>query len=177
MYRGVILEKQESRIKLIIVLLFISSFSLLFSLFGDYNGNFFNVLFGYAMPVLFLGFMAAAYVMLFFVNKERKIVQKKEHISSPSARHNNSKSRPTKGLPGAIRIFSNKYATIFDLLSALFLVLTIVFSFIPLTQDEVSIICLSVLVFCLHMHCLLNGVNFTYIFYNNKRGERQNEKD
>lgn len=50
-------------------------------------------------------------------------------------------------MPGALRILSNKYATIFDFLSLIFLILIIVFSFIPNMNQAVVIVSLTLLVF------------------------------
>ncbi len=169
------MNKLKKMMIAVIVLLSISSLSILLTYFGYRDGNFINRFLVYAVPITFFVFMIAGYVVLFFTNSERKIVQEKEQNSKQASARSNRKQRPTKGLPGAFRILTNKYATIFDLLSALFLILTVVFSFIPLLRTA-SIATVSFLVLCLQMHSILNGVNFTYIFYNNKRGDRGNEK-
>lgn len=158
------MEKLTSKMRAIIILLFISSFSLLLSFFGDYNGNLFNKIIAYTIPVLFWGGMIVAYVMLYKFNKKRTVLSENEKITQKeSANSHNRIKRPTRFMPGALRILSNKYATIFDFLSLIFLILIIVFSFIPNMNQAVVIVSLTLLVFCLHMHCLLNGVNFTYI--------------
>lgn len=158
------MEKLQKRMKTIIALLFVSSFSLLLSFFGDFNGNMLNIIVAYAIPIFFWGGMIAAYVMLFIFNKQRvMLIKSDKNPQKELNRSNNKIKRPTRFMPGALRILSNKYATIFDFLSMIFLILTILFSFFPNMNQVVVIVCLALLVFSLHMHCLLNGVNFTYI--------------
>lgn len=72
------MEKLTSKMRAIIILLFISSFSLLLSFFGDYNGNLFNKIIAYTIPVLFWGGMIAAYVMLYKFNKKRTVLSENE---------------------------------------------------------------------------------------------------
>lgn len=158
------MEKLNNKMRTIIILLFISSFSLLLSFWGDYNGNVLNIIIAYAIPILFWGGMILAYVMLYQFNKQRiKNSEAEKPLNNNSERTHNRIMRPTRFMPGALRIISNKYATIFDFLSLIFLILVIVLSFIPNVNQVIVIVCLSVLVFSLQMHCLLNGVNFTYI--------------
>lgn len=158
------MEKLNNKMRTIIILLFISSFSLLLSFWGDYNGNVLNIIIAYAIPILFWGGMILAYVMLYQFNKQRiKNAEAEKTLNNNSERTHNRIMRPTRFMPGALRIISNKYATIFDFLSIIFLILVIVLSFIPNVNQVIVIVCLSVLVFSLQMHCLLNGVNFTYI--------------
>ena len=158
------MEKLNNKMRTIIILLFISSFSLLLSFWGDYNGNVLNIIIAYAIPILFWGGMILAYEMLYQFNKQRiKNAEAEKPLNNNSERTHNRIMRPTRFMPGALRIISNKYATIFDFLSLIFLILVIVLSFIPNVNQVIVIVCLSVLVFSLQMHCLLNGVNFTYI--------------
>lgn len=159
---------------LIIVMLFISSFSLLLSFFGDYNGNAFNIIMAYAVGVLFWGLFIASYVLLAVLNSKRKKLEaeKKEENVNNTEEHSNryAASRKKSRKPGIITFCSNKYAMIFDILMILMLILTVVFSFIP-ALSSIAVICFAVLIFSIHMHCVLNGVNFRYI--HNRKGEQK----
>ena len=64
------MEKLNNKMRTIIILLFISSFSLLLSFWGDYNGNVLNIIIAYAIPILFWGGMILAYVMLYQFNNQ-----------------------------------------------------------------------------------------------------------
>ena len=75
----------------IIILLFISSFSLLLSFFGDYNGNLFNKIIAYTIPVLFWGGMIAAYVMLYKFNKKRTVLSENEKITQKESANSHNR--------------------------------------------------------------------------------------
>lgn len=132
--------------KAIIISLFTSSFSLILSYFGDYQGNIINVIMAYAVGVLFWLGLIIGYVLLFILSKHRK-----------------AKTKPKKSKPGIIVFFSNKPAKIADLTMVGSLILTLVFTFIPFLSFGIEIVFLAILVFSIHMHCLFNGVNFKYI--------------
>lgn len=147
-------------------MLFISSFSILLSFFGDYNGSVLNVIMAYAVGILFWVFMLAAYILLIILNSKRK--------KSRNTAGNNPRKDGKRHLPGAFRFFSNKYAAVADISMILFLILTVVFAFIPVLNQLLEIIFISFFIFSLHMHCILNGVNFTYTL--NSKGDKKNVK-
>lgn len=163
----------KKQMNLVIVMLFISSFSLLLSFFGDYNGNVFNIIMAYAVGVLFWGFLIAAYVLLAVVNSKRKKLDKDNKEDSQNYRDEHAKrytNAHKKGnKPGIITFGSSRLAIVFDIVMIIALILTIVFSFIP-PLGSIAVVCFSVLVFAIHMHCILNGVNFRYIY--NSKGEQ-----
>lgn len=161
------------QMKLIIVMLFISSFSLLLSFFADFNGNAFNLMMAYGAGILFWGCLIAAYVLLAVINEKRKKSEARRKTDLYENETRKVASKRNSNRPGIINFCSNKYAMIFDTLMVVFLILTIVFSFIPVL-NSVAIICISVLIFSVHMHCVLNGMNFRYIFRN--KGEQDNEQ-
>lgn len=136
----------KNLMKAIIISLFTSSFSLILSYFGDYQGNIINIIMAYAVGVLFWLGLIIGYVLLFILSKHRK-----------------AKTKPKKCKPGIIVFFSNKPAKIADLTMVGSLILTLVFTFIPFLRFGIEIVFLSILVFSIHMHCLFNGVNFKYI--------------
>lgn len=149
-------------IKAVIISLFISSFSLLLSFFGDYSGNAFNIIMAYAVGILFWAGLIVGYVLLLIINSHRK---KQMNASKKNT------SAVRKSRPGIIVFLSNKYAFIADLTMGVTFILTIVFLFIPLFNYGLAVVFGSVLLFSIHMHCLFNGMNFKYINTLNKRGE------
>ena len=137
-------------IKIIIIMLFISSFSILLAFAGDYGGGMIHIIFAYATGILFWVMLILAYcffgVLILKRKKELKI-----------------KSFTIKQI-GLFKFFSNTYAKIFDILLIVFLLLTIVFFIVPVFNQALSVIFLSCFLFSLHMHGILNGVNYKYIF-------------
>ncbi len=146
------LYSDKNLMKAIIISLFTSSFSLILSYFGDYQGNIINVIMAYAVGVLFWLGLIIGYVLLFILSKHRK-----------------AKTKAKKCKPGIIVFFSNKPAKIADLTMVGSLILTLAFTFIPFLSFGIETVFLAILVFSIHMHCLFNGVNFKYINSINKR--------
>lgn len=137
----------QKLMKLVFVLLFISSFSLILVLFGDYEGELINKICAYLVGICFWGGLIAGYILFGVINSKRK-----------------KKKESAKKRPGVICFFSNKYAKVFDILFVISLILSVVFMFIPaLNQGIVLVLFISVCVFSLHMHSILNGVNYEYI--------------
>lgn len=155
------MKKDISLMKIVIILLFISSFSLILSLFGDYSGNAFNIIMAYAVGVLFWGGLIAGYAILAVINSHRK--------NSPVNKTDRSADRV-----GIISFFSNRIAIIFDCAMPVLLILAIVFMFIPINNQVLTVIIYSLLVFSIHMHCLFNGMNFKYIKSIKKKESRIN---
>lgn len=155
------MKKDIVLMKTVIVLLFISSFSLILSLFGDYNGNVLNVVMAYAVGVLFWGGLIAGYVLLLIINSHRK----KTLVS---------KTDNSAGRVGIISFFTNKIAIICDCAIPVLLILMIIFIFFPLNNQVITVIIYSLLVFSLHMHCVFNGLNFKYIKSVKKKESRIN---
>ena len=143
------MNKNLNLMKTIVVLLFVSSFSLILSFFGDYSGNAFNVIMAYAVGVLFWLGLIVGYILFFSLNKRRK--KDKKFVYKFKSR------------PGIFVFFSNKYAFVIDIAMIAMLIFTVIFSFIPLMNYSLSVVSASILLFLIHMHCLLNGVNFKYI--------------
>lgn len=155
------MKKDITLMKMVILLLFMSSFSLILSLFGDYNGNTFNIIMAYAVGVLFWGGLIAGYALLAVINSHRK---------NCSA----NKTDTSAGRAGIISFFSDRIAMIFDCAMPVLLILTIVFMFIPFDNPVLTVIVYSLLAFSIHMHCLFNGMNFKYIKSMKKKESRIN---
>ncbi len=139
------------------ICLFISSFSLLFSFGGDFNGSTMNKIFAYATGLGFWLGLLIGYILLFVLNRNRK-------------RYDNTALTRRAGI---ICFFSNRYATVFDILLAVSLIVTVLF-FVLLSYHSEAIIALCICLFSLHMHIILNGINFQYI-YSDKKGENADE--
>ena len=75
-----------------------------------------------------------------------------------------------KSPPGIIRFFTNKLATIVDIMMLVFL-LTFICGLIWM-NGYILYVLLSLCVFCIQFHAVLNGKNFEYIQYIQK-GEKQ----
>lgn len=142
--------------KLVIISLFISSFSLLLSFFGSYSGNAFNFIMALMTGILFWLGLIAGYVFLIIVNTHRNQTVK-------AGKYDLSESKRQKAKPGIICFLSNKYAAVADAAMVLFLILSLVFLFIPALNQGIALVFVSFFLFSLHMHCILNGVNFRYI--------------
>lgn len=152
----VVLKKDIFLMKLVVVSLFISSFSLLLSFFGSYSGNVFNFIMALMTGILFWIGLIVGYVFLVIVNSHRNRTEKKDTDGM-------SKSKKQKTKPGIICFLSNKYAAVADVAMVLFLVLSLVFLFIPSLSQGIALVFVSFFLFSLHMHCIFNGVNFRYI--------------
>ncbi len=142
------LNKDARLLKAAIISLSISSFSLFFSFFGSYSGNVFNLIMALMTGIFFWLGLIVGYMLLAIINFHRKC----------SKNSLNQKSKP-----GIICIFSNKYAVVADIAMVLFLILSLLFLFIPPLSKSIAIVFVSIFLFSLHMHCILNGVNFRYI--------------
>lgn len=163
------MSRLRTHMYIICGLLFVSSFSLLFSLKGNFEGTTLEKILAYATGTGFWLCLIMGYVLLFRMNQFRK--QQKD---SPSEKH-----------WGIFSFFSNKYAQWADILLIISLVGTVLFlvlaSKYPANElySTMTVIILSVCLFSLHMHAVLNGINFQYVLdktkQNGERGEDTNE--
>ena len=144
-------------------MLFISSFSLIFSIFGNYDTTTFKKIMAITGAVLFWLCLMVGYVIFSLISERRKAYERK---------HRERGIRPVKkGKPGILCFFSNKYAMIADITMVASFIVTLVFLFAPSLNQNIAVIFVSVLVFAIHMHGILNGVNFKYIESLNRKGE------
>lgn len=157
------MKKDITLMKLTIALLFVSSFSLLFSIFANYEGSAFQVALGYVGSALFWLCLVLGYVLFGIVSKHRK-----DSGATLKASHFSKKSNK----PGIICFCSNRFAAIADLLMIISFILSLIFIFIPSLNQNVAVVFVAILVFSIHMHGILNGVNFTYITSLTKGEER-----
>lgn len=154
------MKKDIILMKLVVLFLAISSFSLILVPFSDYDGSAFNVVTAIIAGVLFWLFLILGYLVFAGIAKHRKVYEKKATSSNKGrlSRADNKKK------PGIVCFFSNKFAMIADIvLIASFILTLVMVLFIPQTPQVIQIILISLLLFSLHMHCVLNGINFRYI--------------
>lgn len=146
--------------KLVVLFLAISSFSLVLVPFSDYEGNTINAVTAIIAGVLFWLFLILGYLVFSRIAKHRRLYEKKA-TSSDNGRFSRADN---KKKPGIICFFSNIFALVADIVLILSFILTLVIIiFIPTTSLVIQIILISLLLFSLHMHCVLNGINFRYI--------------
>lgn len=156
------MKKDITLMKLVFISLFVSSFSVILSVFADYKASDFRIVLGYIGAVLFWICLIIGYVLLWMISKHRKEF---ERTNKPAHRFKKSKK------PGIIRFLSNKYAMIADVAMVVSLIVTLVFIFIPSLNQNVAVVFVACLIFSVHMHSILNGLNFTYIKSLRNKGE------
>lgn len=136
--------------RLSVLFFFISSFSVIFTFWGDYNGTTMNYIFALMTGILFWGGLILGIIFIALVNSKRKEYEKRNNISN-------------KKKVGAFSFFSNKPAFISDVLMILFFVLTLLFLFVPFFSKSIALINISIFLFALYCHCMFNGRNYIYI--------------
>lgn len=157
------MNKEQKLFKSAVLMLFISSFSLIFSIFGNYDTTAFRKILAISGAVLFWLCLIVGYVFFALISERRKAYER---------RHRERGVRPEKkAKPGILCFFSNKFAMIADVTMAISLVATLVFLFAPTLNQNLAVIFVAVLLFSAHMHGILNGVNFKYIESLNRKGE------
>ena len=155
------MKNDKILMKIVYCLLAVSSLSLMLATVADFKGEPFKVFLAYATGVIFWLFLILGYVVFYKINKHRKEYEKTQVRESD--RETRRKNRETNKKPGIICFFSNKYAVIADIVMVVSLVLSLVFLFVPSLSQNAAIIFVSILVLSIHMHGILNGVNFRYI--------------
>lgn len=151
------MKKDKNLMRAVIALLAISSLSLCFIAFGSYDASAFRAILTVLIAILFWVCLIAGYVLLYVISRHRKEFER----NAPREKRRRIK---TNNRPGIIRFFSNPAATAADFAMIGFFILDLVFMFIPGISQTVTYILLACLVFAIHMHCILNGVNFEYTY-------------
>lgn len=141
----------------VILLLAASSISLCFAAFGSYDASAFRAVVAVLVGILFWGCLIGGYVLLFIISKHRKEYEK--HAPREKRRRDAAK----RNRPGIITFFSNPAAVIADIAMIGLFVVIMAFMFIPGISQTLTIILIAFWVFAIHMHGVLNGVNFKYI--------------
>ncbi len=153
------MKKDITLFRLSVLCLFVSSFSILLTFIGNYEGDLFNVIFAVLTGVLFWGGLAAGYAILFVVNRHRKRFEASRGVKNSRV--------------GVLKFFSNKWAKIIDVWLIFMFLLNLVIMFVPVAGQAVQVVTIVLLIFLIHMHSLFNGINFTYIqFLSSKESRR-----
>ncbi len=140
------MKQLKNMMGIIIACLFVSSFSIFLVFAGDYQGELINKICAYAMGIAFWLGLLVGYAVFIVFNKKRK----------------QDTDTKMKQRPGIVCFFSNRYATFFDVLLAISLIVTIVCLIVP-SYEVIMITALSLCLFSFHMHSILNGINFKYL--------------
>lgn len=151
-------KKDKKLMKIMTAFLFVSSSSLILALFGNYTGSLINVIMAISVGVGFWLFLLMGYSLLLIINSHRK-------------KRTNIQQKLGIRQWGIFNFFSNRYAFIFDIVLFVTLLLNVLSWFIPFLGDTLSVICIAVFVFSLHMHCILNGINYKYIKNEGKKNK------
>lgn len=133
--------------KAVITLLAVSSFSFLLTYIGNFKGNLLSVIVAYATGILFWGGLISAYIIFAVINSKRKKTVKKKTAFKEI---------------GLVNFFSNQYAKCFDILLVVFLLLITISLFVQILENA-TVIFITGFVFSLHMHGILNGMNFRFL--------------
>ena len=110
--------------------------------------------------VFWLSFIAG-YIMIWLANKERKALY----------------GRPKSRRVGMFRVFSNRYAKVADILTAVSFVCFVGMLIFGGSSSYVCIILLFLFVLSIHMHALLNGLVFDILITKAKKNEERRHYD
>lgn len=155
------MKKDVVLMKSVFLMLFISSLSLMLATVADFRGSGIQVFLAYFTGIVFWLFLILGYVLFFQVSKHRKEYERTR--SAEADGEGRRRSREYKKTPGIICFFSNRYAVVADIAMIIFFILSLVFLLIPSLSQNAAIIFISLFILSLHMHGILNGVNYRYI--------------
>ncbi len=116
--------------------------------------------------VLFWGGLIAGYVMLSMLGKRRNEYSLKDSDFSNLVKKN-------KGIT-ILKFASNKQAFYFDVSMGISFIFGVIFLFIPGIGQSIFVVLFAIFLFSLHMHCILNGMNFKYIKFLKNKESRKN---
>lgn len=157
------LKKSILLFKMVIVCFAISSLSLFFGTFADFDRFGFPRTLAYIIATVFWLFLALGYYLFYRVS-QRRIAYEKKHNKADYIRRQKH--------PGIITFFSNKWASLADLSAAVFTLWMLIILFVPTCPKFVIFFVVAAFTFTVQLHAALNGINFKYILYiSKKRGE------
>lgn len=157
------MKKDIRLMRISVILLLISSFSILLVMFASFDGTTFQKILAYLTGVSFWLFLILGYVAFYQVSKHRKVYEKK----NPSPAYRKAQKRP-----GILTFFSDRMAMSMDVIMIISLILSLLFLFIPSLNQNIAIVFIAILIFSIHMHSILNGINYKYTLYlSKKKGE------
>lgn len=150
------MKKDIRLMRISIILLLISSFSVLLVMFASFDGNTFQKILAYLTGATFWLFLIIGYVVFYQVSKHRK----KYEIKNPAPPYRKGQKRP-----GILTFFSDRVAMSMDIIMIISLILSLLFLFIPSLNQNIAIVFIAILIFSIHMHSILNGVNYKYTLH------------
>ena len=139
----------------------ISSLFLLLIYLADYKGSTLNIIAAVAAGAGFWIFLILGCILFAVMNVKRKKYQKSRQNKAEA--DNKSLEGKSSRVPGIFRFFSNKLAAAADIFMIIFFVLIMLSLFIPAGIQNLLIAFIALFIISLQLHCVLNGVNFTYI--------------
>lgn len=151
-----LISKFTRLINTAIVCSFISSFALLSCTFIGMN-DISDKIIGMIFPIIFWLGLIAEQILIWKSNAIRKEI---ENIGG---------TRKFRGRPGIINIWKNRYGAIADIVCIVSLLLSVVFMIIGIGEKAIQYILIFLLVLSFRLHCILNGQNFRYKKYLEKR--------
>lgn len=135
---------------------FVSSFALLSCIFIGMN-DISDKIIGIVFPIIFWLGLIAEQILIWKSNAVRKEIE------------NIGKTRKFRGGPGIINIWKNRYGAIADIVCLVSLLLLVLFLIIGIGEKTIQYILIFLLVLSFRLHCILNGQNFRYKKYLEKR--------
>lgn len=124
----------------------ISAFSFLLIPLSDFRGNSLQKTIAYLIGGLFWFGLAVGMIFTAILSRIRKSDSKKKH-----------------SIPGVLYFFKNKRAAQCDIAMIISLILLLIFQKLFGTYHMVSIILLSITLFTVYLHAVLNGSNYAYV--------------
>lgn len=117
--------------------------------------------------------LVTAFVLLGIISSHRK---QRERIELRS-RDNRRKRSKTKQKPGIIVFFSNIYASSADVIMLIAFIINLVIIIVPFNEKDsfTYITPVSVFIYSVIFHSILNGINFKYILSYKKDGGYKHE--
>lgn len=139
-----------------IVCSFVSSFALLSCIFIGMN-EVSDKIIGIIFPIIFWLGLIVEQILIWKSNAVRKEIE------------NIGETRKFRGRPGIINIWKNRYGAIADIVCIASLLQLVVFTIIGIGEEAIQYILIFLLVLSFRLHCILNGQNFRYKKYLEKR--------
>jgi hypothetical protein len=153
------MSKIRKLLVMTVVFLFISSYAIVLIPFSDFDEGGAKMVLSYSISAAFYIFMIVGYILFIAANKKRKKMNQKIPGSKP----------------GIIVFFSSAWAVCADIVLILGIIFIVIMLMMPyLFSEIVQYVVIATFIFSLHMHCLLNGVNYRIAFLKeNKKGEKK----
>lgn len=137
-----------------LVSLGVSALSLLFIPLVNLNGSGATKFFAYVIGAVFWIGLIIEQIFIWKINSNR-------HLLENRIRRNGG--RTLKGKIGVVSFFRNKEAFIADIVLFVSAIAVAVISIFKIKVEWLLIICVVILFVSFNLHCILNGINYSYI--------------